>query len=101
MFYVAPVSAQPILGLNDYVQLDLVNRACALQPELLTKDAIRDNYPNCFKGLGNLGTYYITMVDNCTHTSPTLSKAKIASCLRQKCEVRCLGKGRPTHRLGQ
>ena len=53
-FYVAPISAQPILGLNDCVQLDLVKRVCALQPELLTKDAIRDNYPNYFKGLGNL-----------------------------------------------
>ena len=65
-FYVAPVNAQAILGLNDCVQLDLVKRVSALQPELLTKDAIRDNYPNCFKGLGNLGTYHITMVDNCT-----------------------------------
>ena len=67
-FYVAPVDAQPILGLNACVQLDLpvVKRVCALQPELLTKDAIRDNYPNCFKGLGNLGAYHITMVDNCT-----------------------------------
>ena len=36
-FYVAPVNAQPILGLNDGVQLDLVKRVCALQPELLTK----------------------------------------------------------------
>ena len=65
-FYVAPVNAQAILCLNDCVQLDLVKRVSALQPELLTKDAIRDNYPNCFKGLGNLGTYHITMVDNCT-----------------------------------
>ena len=64
-FYVAPVNAQPILGLNDCVQLDLVKRVCTLQPELMTKDAIRDNYPNCFKGLGNLGSYHITMVDNC------------------------------------
>ena len=65
-FYVAPVNAQAILGLNDCVQLDLVKRVSALHPELLTKDAIRNNYPNCFKGLGNLGTYHITMVYNCT-----------------------------------
>ena len=63
-FYVAPVNAQPILGLNDCVQLDLVKRVCTLKAELVTKEAIRDNYPNCFKGLGDLGTYHITMVDN-------------------------------------
>jgi len=65
-FYVAPVKAQAILGLNDCVHLGLVKRVCALEPELLTKDAIRDNYPNCFRGLGNLGRYHITMVANCT-----------------------------------
>ena len=65
-FYVAPVKAQAILGVNDCVQLGLVKRVCTLQPELLTKETIRDNYPNCFRGLGNLGRYHITMVDNCT-----------------------------------
>ena len=55
IFYVAPVNAQAILGLNDCVQLDLVKRVSTLQPELLTKDAIRDNYPNCFKALATLG----------------------------------------------
>ena len=63
-FYVAPANAQPILGLNDCVQLDLVKRVCTLKAELVTKEAIRDNYPNCFKGLRDLGTYHITMVDN-------------------------------------
>ena len=66
-FYVAPVNAQPILGLNDCVKLDLVKRVCALQPELLTKNTIKNNYPNYFKGLGNLGTYHITMVDIIAH----------------------------------
>ena len=56
-FYVAPINAQSILSLNDCVQLHLGKRVCTLQPELMTKDAIKDNYPNCFKGLGNLGTY--------------------------------------------
>ena len=42
-FYVAPVNAQAILGLTDCVQLGLVKRVNALQSELLTKDAIRDN----------------------------------------------------------
>ena len=65
-FYVAPVNAQAILGLTDCVQLGLVKRVNALQSELLTKDAIRDNYPSCFRGLGNLGRYHITMVANCT-----------------------------------
>ena len=51
---------------NDCVQLGLVKRMCALQPELLTKESIRDNYPNCFRGFGNLGRYHVTMVDNCT-----------------------------------
>ena len=55
-FYVAPVNTQAILGLNDDIHLDVVKRASALQPDILTKDAIRDNYPNCFKGLGNLET---------------------------------------------
>ena len=44
-FYVAPVNAQAILGLNDCVQLGLVKRVCDLQTELSTKDAIRDNRP--------------------------------------------------------
>ena len=35
-FYVAPVNAQTILGLNDCVQLGLVKRVCDLQPKLLT-----------------------------------------------------------------
>ena len=50
MFYIALVNAQPILGPNDCVQLDLVKRVCTLQPELMTKDVIRDN--DYFKGLG-------------------------------------------------
>ena len=33
---------------------------------ILTKESIRDNYPNCFRGFGNLGRYHVTMVDNCT-----------------------------------
>ena len=80
-FYVAPVNAQPILGLNDCVQLDFVKRVCALQPELLTKNTIKTNYPN---GLGNLGTYHITMVDNCTPVvnPPRRVPQKIASRLR-------------------
>ena len=57
-FYVAPVKAQAILGV--YV----VKRVCALQPELLTKETIRDN---------NLGRYYITIVDNCTPVSNHLN----------------------------
>ena len=65
-FYVAAVNAQAILGLNDCVQLGLVKRVCTLQPELLTKEAIKTNYPTCFKGLGNLGWYHITLVDKCT-----------------------------------
>ena len=68
MFYVALVKAQPILDFNDCIQLDLAKRVCALQPELMTKDTIRNTHPNCFKGLGKLGNHYhITMVDNCTH----------------------------------
>ena len=47
-FYVAPVNAQAIL--DDCVQLDLVKRESALQPELLTENAIR-----LFKGLAILG----------------------------------------------
>ena len=65
-FYVAPVNAQAILGLNDCVQLGLVKRVCDLQTELSTKDTIRDNYSSCFSGLGNLGRYHITMVANRT-----------------------------------
>ena len=43
-FYVVPVNAQAILGVNDCVQLGLVKIVCALQDELLTKETIRDNY---------------------------------------------------------
>ena len=36
-FYLAPVNAQPILGLGDCVQLDLVKRVYSMQEEGLTK----------------------------------------------------------------
>ena len=61
MFYVALINAQPILDFNDCVQLDLVKRVGTLQLELIIILTV-------LKKSGDLGTYHITMVDNCTES---------------------------------
>ena len=50
-FYVAPVNAQPILGLGGCVQFSLVKRVYSMQEEGLTKDMLKQKYPMVFKGL--------------------------------------------------
>ena len=63
-FFVTPVDAQVILGLTDCVALGLIKRVCSIQGPLLTKELLQETYPTVFTGLGQLGTYHITLCDN-------------------------------------
>ena len=63
-FYVTPVDAHPILGLNDCVQLGLIKHVYHIQEGPLTKDSLQERYPTVFTGLGKLGTYHSTLHDN-------------------------------------
>lgn len=62
-FYVTAVDAHPILGLTDCTQLGLIKRICSVQG-VLTKQSLKEKYPDVFTGLGKLGTYHITLHDN-------------------------------------
>ena len=72
-FYVTPVDAHPILGLNDCVQLGLIKRVCHIQEGPLTKVSLQERYPTVFTGPGKLGTYHITLHDN---HQPVINRAK-------------------------
>ena len=63
-FYITPVDAQPILGLTGCVELGLIKRVCPIQELPLTKETLLEKYPTVFTGLGQLGTYHITLHDN-------------------------------------
>ena len=63
-FYVRPIDAHPILGLNDCVQLGLIKHVYHIQEVPLTKESIQERYPTVFTGLVKLGTYHITLHDN-------------------------------------
>ena len=107
-FYVAPVNAQPILGLGDCVQLDLVKRVYSMQEEGLTKDMLKQKYPMVFKGLGTLEMYHITLQDNCTpvinppRRIPHSLKGRLQQSLEKNIRLGVIKKvRRSTHRLGQ
>ena len=65
-FYVIPVAAQPILGLEDCVTLGLIQRVHTIQVQVMSKETIQTDFSDVFKGLGNLGDYHITLKDGIT-----------------------------------
>ena len=66
MFYVVPIVAQPILGLADCVTLGLIERVHSLATTYMSKETIKAEFGDVFKGLGNLGDYHITLKDQVT-----------------------------------
>ena len=62
MFYVLPIAAQLILGLADCY----IERIHSLATSYFSKEAIKAEFGDVFKGLGNLGDYHITLKDQAT-----------------------------------
>ena len=63
-FYVVSIAVQPILGLIDCIRLGLIQRVHTLQVPDMSKDTIRVEFADVFRGLGNLGKYRITLKDD-------------------------------------
>ena len=63
-FYVVSIHVQPILGLTDCIRLGLIQRVHTLQIPNMSKDTIRVEFADVFRGLGNLGKYHITLKDD-------------------------------------
>ena len=66
MFYVVSIAAQPILGLEDCIALGLIQRVHTLQIQFMSKETIKTEFSDVFKGLGNLGDYHTTLKDDIT-----------------------------------
>ena len=62
-FYVVPIAAPPILGLADCVTLGLIERVHSLAATYMSKETIKAEFGDVFKGPGNLGDYHITLKD--------------------------------------
>ena len=63
-FYVVSIDVQPILGLTDCIRLGLIKRVHMLQVPNMSKDTIRVEFADVFRGLGNLDKYHITLKDD-------------------------------------
>ena len=63
-FFITSKAVQPILGLRDCITLGLIQRIHTIQISDMSKEMIKVEYADVFKGLGNLGTYHITLKDN-------------------------------------
>ena len=63
-FFVVSKEVQPILGLKDCTSLGLVQRVHTIQVPDLSKEMIQVEFPDIFKGLGNIGKYRITLKEN-------------------------------------
>ena len=60
-FYVVSIDVQPILGLTDCIRFRLIQRVHTLN---MSKDTVKVEFADVFRGLGNLGKYHITLKDN-------------------------------------
>ena len=63
-FFIVSKAVQPILGLRDCISLGLIQRIHTIQISDMSKSMIKVEFADVFKGLGNLGTYHITLKDN-------------------------------------
>ena len=66
-FYVTPVDAHPILGLNDCVQLGLIKHVYQIQEGLLTRQLLQERYPPCLLDLVSLArttSHYMTTINH-------------------------------------
>ena len=63
-FNVVSVAVQPVLGLTDCIRVGLIQRVHTLQISNMSKDTIKVEFADVFRGLGKLGKYRITLKDD-------------------------------------
>ena len=84
-FFVVSKEVQPILGLKDCTSLGLVQRVHTIQVPDLSKETIQVEFPDIFRGLGNIGKYRITLKENAI---PVIHQARrVPHSLRDKLKL--------------
>ena len=83
------------LGLTDCIRLGLIQRVHTLQVPDMSKDTIRVEFADVFRGLGNLGKYRITLKDDLVYPArrvPHAIQDRLKKCLEANLQCGVLKK---------